>query len=172
MASFPLGAPISSKDTSHGEVPLNHNNHECVVDENLPPKQKSSTWGSALIAKVAEQVCRVLRDGGVWFIISAKEPWLMLESMNVTSREDIANANCEKETLIAANSGRRSLHRNGEVRNSRLEIRNNLGGLQSFVKASRLQIDYVSFMSGVYVIKLSKICKEGRECSYFVYFHP
>lgn len=159
MVSFAPGARGSNRDTSHGEVPLNHNNHERVVDEITPPEQKSPTQGSSPVAKVAKQVCRVLRDGGVWFIVSAKEPWLMLEAMNVISWDDSANVDCEKETL---NSGRRSVHYN-HTNVSRLGIRNNLKGLQSCVKPSRLQIDYASFTSGVFVIKLSKNRNERHE---------
>ena len=135
----------------------------------MPPihksREKLHTRGSSLVAKVAVEVCRVLRDGGVWFIVTAKAPWLMLEAMNVKARADLANVDCVGGTPIASDSdsGRRFVYDDRADAQS-LEFCSNRGGLQSFVDASRLQIDHATFTSGVYVVKLLKTCKEGCEC--------
>ena len=167
MASGAIGAPFSSLSTKLGEVPSNHNSRKGAIEEVMPPIQKSlerpHTRGSSLVAKAAEETCRVLRDGGVWFIVTAKAPWLMLEAMNVTTWADLANVDCVGEALIASDSGRRVVYHNrADVQG--LEFSNSRGGLQSFADASRLQIDHATYTSGVYVIKLLKICKGGCEC--------
>ena len=167
MACLAIGAPISSPRTKQGEVPSNHDIGEGAIAEGIPLIQKTPerlhTHGSSLVAKVAEQVCRVLQDGGVWFIITAKAPWLMLEAMNVRAWADLANVDCLGGTLIASDIGRRFVC-NDRADTQGLEFCKSRGGLQSCVDARRLQIDHATFTSGVYVIKLLKTYKEGCQC--------